>query len=93
MGKYKIELTESAKEDLEKLKKIGNKSVLNKIDKIYKELKEHPYTGTGKPEPLKHDLKGLWSRRINQKDRLIYEVVEQIVTVYIVSAIGHYDDK
>lgn len=93
MGKYKIELTESAKEDLEKLKKNGNKSVLNKIDKIYKELKEHPYTGTGKPEPLKHDLKGLWSRRINQKDRLIYEVVEQIVTVYIVSAIGHYDDK
>jgi toxin YoeB len=42
MGKYKIQLTESAKEDLEKLKKIGNKSVLNKIDKIYKELKEHP---------------------------------------------------
>jgi toxin YoeB len=72
MGKYRLEITENAKKDLQKHRKTGNKAVLNKIDKIYKELKEHPYTGIGKPEPLKHDLKGLWSRKINQKDRLIY---------------------
>jgi Txe/YoeB family toxin of toxin-antitoxin system len=70
-----------------------NKSILNKIDVIYNELKEHPFTGTGKPEPLKHDLSGLWSWRINQKDRLIYEVIEDVVTVYVLSAMGHYDDK
>jgi toxin YoeB len=66
---------------------------LVKISKIIEDLREHPFTGTGKPEPLKYDLQGLWSRRINQKDRLIYEVVEDVVTVYIVSAMGHYDDK
>jgi toxin YoeB len=93
MGKYRIEITEKAKKDFQKHRKSGNTSVLNKIDEIFKELKEHPYTGIGKPEPLKYDLQGLWSRRINQKDRLIYEVVEDVVTVYIVSAMGHYDDK
>lgn len=92
MGKYKIEITEKANKDLQKHRKSGNKSNLLKIDKIFQELKEHPYTGTGKPEALKYELQGLWSRRINQKDRLIYEVVEHVVTVYIVSAIGHYED-
>lgn len=46
MGRYRIEITENAKKDFLKHKKSGNKAVLNKIDKIYKELKEHPYTGT-----------------------------------------------
>lgn len=76
-----------------KHKKSGYKQNLVKISKIIEELREHPFTGTGKPEQLKYDLQGLWSRRINQKDRLIYEVVEDVVTVYIVSAIGHYEDK
>jgi toxin YoeB len=93
MGKYKVEITENAEKDFQKQRKSGNKAILLKIDKIFNELKEHPYTGTGKPEPLKHNLQGLWSRRVNQKDRLVYEVVENIVTVYILSAIGHYEDK
>ncbi|MEQ8241623.1 MAG: Txe/YoeB family addiction module toxin [Cyclobacteriaceae bacterium] len=53
----------------------------------------HPYLGTGKPEALKYDLEGYWSRRINKKDRLIYKVVDEIVTVTIVSAKGHYGQK
>ena len=93
MGKYRIEITENAKRDLQKQKKSGKRSLLIKIDKIFNELKEHPFSGTGKPELLKYNLQGLWSRRINQKDRLIYEVNENIVTVYILSAVGHYDDK
>lgn len=93
MGKYRIEITEKAKKDFHKHRKAGNKSVINKIDEIFNELKEHPYTGTGKPEQLKYDLQGLWSRRINQKDRIIYEVVEDVVTVYIISAVGHYEDR
>ena len=93
MGKYRIEINKKAKKDFQKHRKAGNKSVMNKIDEIFNELKEHPYIGIGKPEQLKYSLHGLWSRRINQKDRLIYEVVEDVVTVYIVSAMGHYEDK
>jgi len=58
-----------------------------------KELEDHPYVGTGNPEPLKHELSGKWSRRINQKDRMVYEVKEKIVTVEVLSAMGHYSDK
>lgn len=93
MGQYRIEITEKAKKDFQKHRKAGNKSVMNKIDEIFNELKEHPYIGIGKPEQLKYSLHGLWSRRINQKDRLIYEVVEDVVTVYVISAMGHYEDK
>ena len=93
MWYYKIIIKEAAVKDLWKHKKSGNKQNLVKISKIIEELREHPFTGIGKPELLKYDLQGLWSRRINQKDRLIYEVVEDVVTVYIVSAMGHYEDK
>jgi toxin YoeB len=53
----------------------------------------HPETGTGKPEKLKFELTGYWSRRINKKDRLIYSIEHHIVTVTVVSAVGHYGDK
>jgi toxin YoeB len=64
-----------------------------KADRIIDELYLHPETGTGKPEKLKFELAGYWSRRINKKDRLIYSVEHHIVTVTVVSAIGHYGDK
>ncbi len=64
-----------------------------KIEKILLELSEHPYTGTGNPERLKYELSDFWSRRLNSKDRIIYKVNENIVTVYVVSAMGHYKDK
>ncbi|MFT6216181.1 MAG: toxin YoeB [Roseivirga sp.] len=54
---------------------------------------EHPTKGTGKPEMLKHDLAGLYSRRINKKHRLVYSINEQVVTVYVLSAWSHYGDK
>ena len=57
------------------------------------ELKSHPYSGTGKPEELKYDLQGYWSRRINQKDRMVYSINDNTVTVEVVSAMGHYSDK
>jgi toxin YoeB len=62
---FEIEFTERANLDIEKHKKAGNKAVLNKILAFLEELTQHPFTGTGKPEPLKHKLTGLWSRRIN----------------------------
>jgi toxin YoeB len=93
MGKYTIELTDLAKKHLLLHKKAGNAATIKKIESILLELSLHPYSGTGKPEELKYDLKGYWSRRINQKDRLIYSVQEHKVTVEVISAMGHYDDK
>ena len=93
MGDYRIIIKSTAKKDLAKHKKSGHQKNKANISKIIEELKIHPYTGIGKPEQLKHNLSGYWSRRINKKDRLIYKVVEDVVTVYIVSAMGHYEGK
>lgn len=93
MEKYQVIINPTAEKDFSQHKKIGNKASIKKIFTILNELKEHPYTGEGQPEELKYNLKGLWSRRINKKDRLIYEVKEEIVTVLVISAMGHYLDK
>ncbi len=53
---------------------VNDKSVLKKINRLLKEIQRHPFEGTGKPEPLKGNLSGLWSRRITQEHRLVYEV-------------------
>ena len=71
---YSIELTEVAIFDIEKHKKSGDKKVLIKIDKLLNELREHPTTGTGKPEKLKHYEIPTLSRRINSKHRLVYRI-------------------
>jgi len=90
MGKYLVEYTDTALKDLKKHKKTGEKSTLSKISKLIIELEQHPYTGTGKPEELKHQLKGFWSRRINRTDRLVYSINDKTVTVEVISAMGHY---
>lgn len=91
MGKFGIEIKPEAKKDLEKHYKSGDKASIKRIEKIIFELQETPYSGIGKPEELKYELSGYWSRRINRKDRMIYTVEEDIVIVTIVSAMGHYD--
>ena len=58
---------------------------------MLEELENHPTTVIGKPEPLKYELSGYWSRRINQKDRLIYRIEEEMVTIIVISASGHYE--
>lgn len=88
---YHIEISGKADEDIAFHKKSGNKAELNKILMLFNELTEHPYTGTGKPEPLKYALSGLWSRRINGEHRLIYEVNEADQSVLVLSAKGHYN--
>ena len=93
MGKFRIEIEPSASLDLAKHKKAGNQSTIKKTAKILLELTETPFEGTGKPEPLKYQLSGFWSWEINKKDRLIYRVEEDVVTVFIISAMGHYSDK
>lgn len=90
---YIIKLEPKAIQDIIELKKAGNKAVITKIEKILVELQEHPKTGTGQVEALKDNLAGFWSRRINKFNRLIYTIKEDIVTVVVISAKGHYGDK
>ena len=87
---YKIEILPQADKDIRTYQKAGNKAAIKKIQEILLELNIHPTTGIGKPEELKHELTGYWSRRIDKKNRLIYRIEEEKVTVVIVSALGHY---
>jgi toxin YoeB len=87
---YSIEFTPKALEGIEKLKKSGNKPLLIKLKKLLLELTEHPYSGTGQPEMLKHSLSGFWSRRINKEHRIVYAVNEKSITVTVISTVGHY---
>jgi toxin YoeB len=87
----RIELTVRAQEDLAYWKKTGNKPVLQKIKALLESIIETPFTGIGKPEQLKHNLSGKWSRRITISDRIIYQVVDNIV--YIYSLKGHYNQS
>lgn len=93
MGKFRIKIEDLAKNHIQKHLKSGNKSNIKKLEKILLELEQTPFEGIGNPEPLKYELSGFWSRKINQKDRMIYKVEEDIVTVFVISAMGHYSDK
>jgi len=90
---YTLKLTTNAIEDIEYLKKAGDKATLRKLGVLMEELTEHPRTGTGQPEELKHNFTGCWSRRINSKHRLVYRIEEEQVVVIILYASGHYNDK
>jgi toxin YoeB len=93
MAKYFIEVQKNAQKHLQIHHKSGDKASIKRINQIFEELSEHPETGIGQPEQLKYKLSGFWSRQINKKDRLIYIIEDYIVTVTIVSARGHYEDK
>jgi len=69
----------------------GDMAVFKKISALIKEIIRTPFTGTGKPEPLRGDLGGFWSRRITGKHRLVYKVEQDLLI--IASCKSHYDDK
>ena len=93
MGKYIVFFEPKATEDIKSYKKAGNKISLARINRILEELEIHPETGIGKPEKMRHKKKELWSRRIDEKNRMTYKIEENIITVTVISALGHYDDK
>ena len=67
-----------------------DKKLHKALCKILKEmLRSDPAGGFGKPEPLKHNLSGLWSKRISQKDRLVYKFDDDCVYIFAIG--GHYD--
>ena len=76
----KLVFSEQAWEDYLYWQKIDKKLLL-RINDLLKEITRSPYTGTGKPEPLKHALCGYWSRRINDEHRVVYKVVEDSVLI------------
>ena len=66
-----------------------DKQVLKKINSLLKSVSRTPFSGEGKPEPLK--FKGKWSRRINETDRLVYSYENDTIIIY--QCKGHYDDR
>ena len=85
---YTLKLSHQALADIKFFKMSGNKVLLSKILTLLEEITEHPFTGTGKPEPLRHNLTGLWSRRINREHRIVYQVLETVIDIH--SLKGHY---
>jgi toxin YoeB len=77
-----------ADEDLEYWIETGNKAVLKKIAQLTEAILNNPYSGIGKPEALKYQLTGKWSRRITGEHRYIYQIDDNILKVY--SLRGHY---
>jgi len=66
-----------------------DKRILRKINSLIKEIMRTPFSGSGKPEPLKFDLAGFWSRRIDKEHRLVYQANEHEILIY--SCRYHYD--
>ena len=89
---YKIAFLPRAREDFEEWKRTDTKTA-DRIRDILRDMAEHPFTGIAKPEPLKNNLAGKWSRRINKTDRIIYSVDGQVVVVFVFSKKGHYRNK
>ncbi|GHT18336.1 Txe/YoeB family addiction module toxin [Bacteroidia bacterium] len=83
-----IVFTPEARSDCAYWKRSGNVSVQNRITALLKDMQQHPYTGIGKPERLKYNLTGTWSRRITGEHRLVYSVENEIIT--IISCRFHY---
>jgi toxin YoeB len=66
----------------------NDRRLLKRINELIRETKRTPFSGIGKPEPLKANLRGCWSRRVNSEHRLVYKVAEDVVT--IISCRFHY---
>jgi len=89
---YTIDYTALAVKGLTQLGQSDPKAY-EKAQILIEELKSHPKTGTGHPEPLKGQPEGRWSRRISKKHRLVYRIFEDAVLVLVLRAYGHYEDK
>lgn len=77
----------NAAEDFKYWQKI-NPKLVTRINRLLEDVKKHPFTGLGNPEPLKFNKSGYWSRRINQEHRLVYKIENN--TIYIVQCRYHY---
>jgi toxin YoeB len=83
--------TPDALDDLKKIKKSGNNATKKRLERILLSICETPFEGFASPEQLKNNLAGKWSRELSKKDRVVYEVQNNTVSIY--SLLGHYNDK
>ena len=67
-----------------------DRKTLKRINALIKDIQRNLFDGVGKPEPLRDNLSGLWSRRIDETNRIVYFVKDEII--YIVSCRGHYEE-
>lgn len=84
----RVVFSKNAWEDYTSWLQIDEK-MLKKINALIKDIQRNPHSGIGKPEPLKYDLAGYWSRRIDQEHRLVYQVIDN--DIRIISCKYHYD--
>ena len=87
---YTILYSPKALEDIAYFKKTGDVVVMKKITKLLQEIELHPQAGTGKVEQLRFELAGLWSRRINNEHRIVYDIDEKQMVVNVFRLRGHY---
>jgi toxin YoeB len=66
----------------------NDKQMLKRLNALIRDIERDPFAGTGKPEALKHNLRGFWSRRISDEHRIVYQVQED--TLVIAQCRGHY---
>ena len=85
-----IILLKKAREDRDYWKQTGNEKIMKRITALLKDIEKHPFSGLGKPEPLKGNLQGKWSRRITEEHRMIYSISNGRIYVYVFSLKGHY---
>lgn len=77
-----------ALEDFAHWQKTGNTAVLKRIQLLLEAIEQEPFNGIGKPEALKHEWSGYWSRRINKEHRIVYKVSDE--TIYVAQLRHHY---
>jgi toxin YoeB len=85
-----IEFSTQALKDLKYWKKIKNKKTQERISDLIKSITESPFEGIGSPEPLKHQLSGYWSRKINKEHRIVYAPLIEDDKTIIISLRFHY---
>jgi len=67
-----------------------DKRTLKRVNKLIKDIERNPFDGIGEPEPLKYNLSGWWSRRIDEKNRIVYRIVDE--NIEIAQCKGHYEN-
>ncbi len=66
----------------------NDKKLLRRVNELIKEIQRAPFEGIGKPEPLKYNIQGCWSRRLDQEHRIVYEIEDEVIR--IISCRFHY---
>lgn len=84
-----IVLLKQAIEDRDYWKRTGNTRIMKRISELLADIQKHPFSGIGKPEPLKN-TNGKWSRRITDEHRMVYSVSDGMIYIYVFTLRYHY---